>query len=818
MTNTYTRWIHHGEAFEVGLNENSETEATGCSVEIEDIGCHVETEMNEPEGDPDDDRTHEIVQELYTAEDRGPATESKFAAILEEMKQELHPDGPYNRFSFVVKLLHIKSFYRISNVGFTAFLKLLSLAFPKCPIPASYDEAKKVIRALGLGYDSIHVCPNNCVLFRKELAKMDKCPVCGASRWKDEDTRKQIPNKVLRHFPVVPRLQRMFASKKLSEQAQWHKLKRKPVENELSHPADGEAWKDFDRKYDWFAKDARNIRLGLATDGFNPFGKMSASYSMWPVFLIPYNFPPWECMEQSNFMMGLLIPGPTCPGKDMDLFLQPLIEELLDLWKGVPTYDALTRKSFDLHAAVIWCIHDYPALSTLSGRVTRGYYACVRCDKNPCSRRLRNKICYIGHRRFLPSDHVWRTKKFFNGQTEEREQPEEFTMDELNEQLARVSHVKPGNHPDNKKRKRQEEGQCWKRRSSLWDLPYWSNLKLRHNLDVMHIEKNICEAMLGTFLDIAGKSKDSISARLDLEDMGVRKNLHLKHDGDSYTLPRAPFMMTKDQKLAFCVFIKNVKFPDGYASSLSRCISADECKVQALKTHDCHILLQRILPASLRGILDKEIYEAIAELGNFFQQICAKTLKVDVLNRMRGEIPIILCKLEKIFPPSFFDVMVHLSIHLIDDAILRGPVQYGWMYPVERRLLTLKRYVRNMARPEGSIAEAYVANECLNACSRYFDDIDTRHNREGRNRERVVLRDGGLSIFQHGVSLLGAPRMTYLEKDYDKMVWYVLNNTPEVEPFIEYVFYWSKQYFSYAVIFYASHDSFALLAGYARQS
>jgi hypothetical protein len=80
---------------------------------------------------------------------------------------------------------------------------------------------------------------------------------------------------------------------------------------------------------------------------------------------------------------------------------------------------------------------------------------------------------------------------------------------------------------------------------------------------------------------------------------------------------------------------------------------------------------------------------------------------------MRGEIPIILCKLEKIFPPAFFDVMVHLSIHLIDDAILRGPVQYGWMYPVERRLLTLKRFVRNMARHEGSIAEAYVTNECL---------------------------------------------------------------------------------------------------------
>jgi hypothetical protein len=126
--------------------------------------------------------------------------------------------------------------------------------------------------------------------------------------------------------------------------------------------------------------------------------------------------------------------------------------------------------------------------------------------------------------------------------------------------------------------------------------------------------------------------------------------------------------------------------------------------------------------------MHKDIYEALAELGNFFQQLCAKTLKLDVLERMKADIPVILCKLEKIFPP-FFDVL-HLAIHLPEEAILRGPVQYGWMYPVERRLLTLKRFVRNMARPEGSIAEAYVAAECLTICSRYFgDDVETRYNR-----------------------------------------------------------------------------------------
>jgi hypothetical protein len=64
--------------------------------------------------------------------------------------------------------------------------------------------------------------------------------------------------------------------------------------------------------------------------------------------------------------------------------------------------------------------------------------------------------------------------------------------------------------------------------------------------------------------------------------------------------------------------------------------------------------------------------------------------------------------------------MVHLAIHLPEEAILRGPVQYRWMYPIERRLCTLKRSVRNQARPEGSIADAYVANKALTFCCRYF--------------------------------------------------------------------------------------------------
>ncbi|XP_044383493.1 uncharacterized protein [Triticum aestivum] len=392
MSSTYDRWIHHGEP----LNVEADGDAQHVDGAIDIVVDVAEKDVRLEEEDLyEDDRIHDMIQDLYGSEDTG-RQQSKFAKVIEEAKCSLYEGSETSRFSFVVKLLHIKSFCRISNVAFNAILALLAKSFPKCSIPKSYDEALKFIRALGLGYDSIHVCPNNYVLFRKQYANHDECPVCGASRWKDSDGKKQIPMKVLRHFPLIPRLQRMYCSKKSSEEVQWHKLKKKPVENEISHPVDGEAWKDFDKKHRDFAEDARNQRIGIGTDGFNPFGKMSASYSMWPVFVMPYNLPPWACMDQCNLMIALLIPGRNSPGKDFDLFLEPLVEELLELWKGVSTYDALSEKKFNLRAVVLWCIHDYPGLSTLSGRVTSGYYACLHCDKDPCSQGIRNKICYIG--------------------------------------------------------------------------------------------------------------------------------------------------------------------------------------------------------------------------------------------------------------------------------------------------------------------------------------------------------------------------------------------------------------------------------------
>ena len=139
--------------------------------------------------------------------------------------------------------------------------------------------------------------------------------------------------------------------------------------------------------------------------------------------------------------------------------------------------------------------------------------------------------------------------------------------------------------------------------------------------------------------------------------------------------------------------MKSVKFPDGFVSNISCCVNEKDGKIWGLKTHESHVLLQRLLPIGVRAYLRKDVATAIVELCKFCRDLCAKTVRISDLDRLQADIVIILCKLEKIFPPAFFDVMVHLSVHLPYELKVVDSVSYSWMYPIERSLRTLKQYV-----------------------------------------------------------------------------------------------------------------------------
>ena len=146
----------------------------------------------------------------------------------------------------------------------------------------------------------------------------------------------------------------------------WH-AQHVTKPGEMQHPSDGKAWKDFNNNFPHFAAESRNVYLSLCTDGLTPYGQSGGQYSLWPVIMAPYNLPPEMCLKREVMFLSLLIPGPDHPKKSFDVFLQPLIKELTDLWNvGIPAYDVSTRQNFTLKAVLLWTISDFPAYGMLS--------------------------------------------------------------------------------------------------------------------------------------------------------------------------------------------------------------------------------------------------------------------------------------------------------------------------------------------------------------------------------------------------------------------------------------------------------------------
>ena len=206
---------------------------------------------------------------------------------------------------------------------------------------------------------------------------------------------------------------------------------------------------------------------------------------------------------------------------------------------------------------------------------------------------------------------------------------------------------------------------------------------MRHNLDVMHIERNVAKSIMSTLLHF-GNSKDGLNTRKDLEHLGIRNDLHPKAKGKRTYLPAAPWSLSKYEKKVFCKRLFDFKGPDGYCSNISRGVSVEGCKVAGLKSHYYHVLMQQMIPVAVRGLLPKGPRLAILRMRAFFNRFCQRVINIEQISVMEAEIVETLCMFERFFPPSFFDIMVHLTVHLGREARLCGPVHFRWMYPFER--------------------------------------------------------------------------------------------------------------------------------------
>lgn len=494
-------------AYDDDIIENMATR-DGADVNF-DVEDDIIENVDEDQGPPQLDEFHEVHRQVLEALNRGDALheeteggnearDEEDAGVdtmdgLEDLYTEattpLYPDSRTSVVSATIIIMNMCTVFRVSNKFSDELFRFLStdLLPPGNKLPRTHYAARKSIRRLGLNYHNVHACPSGCVLYEEGYEALESCPKCATSRWTDGSNR--IPAKVIRHFPLIPRLKRMWRSSEIARMLTGH-TKHVSTDDVMRSVVDSPAWKhiDSDVAFGNFGAEDRNMRLALALDGVNPFKLNNTNWSTWPILILIYNFEPWFVTKKFFISLCILISGKHSPSSTgLDVFMRPLLRELKQLWVGVPALDfsqPIGNRSFNLRAILMWTISDFPAYGLISGLCCKGYKGCPHCGRDTDARMARtgdvlanrrtrgSKIVYGGIRRYLPRHHPYRRNLRFNGRVEHRDMPKVQTGQDIIRHAAwRQSYLDLGGKENGPADPVHVTGV--KRLCALFELDYW---------------------------------------------------------------------------------------------------------------------------------------------------------------------------------------------------------------------------------------------------------------------------------------------------------------------------------------------------------
>ncbi|XP_074369112.1 uncharacterized protein LOC141709409 [Apium graveolens] len=206
----------------------------------------------------------------------------------------------------------------------------------------------------------------------------------------------------------------------------------------------------------------------------------------------------------------------------------------------------------------------------LVGNIVKGYNGCLVCVDQTKATRLPNyrKTGVMRHRRWLTRDHPYRKQKAaFDNTIEKGSAPIHLTWEEVFQRVQYLQDHVYGKTQRKPGRKKGDPRPVLKKLSIFFQVEYWKFLPVRHILDVMHIEKNICEALIGTLLNIPKKTKDKEYVRLDMDAMGIRLNVRPETAWKKEKLPLAFWNLTHSEKNYLLIIFGN-ELPDGFCSNI----------------------------------------------------------------------------------------------------------------------------------------------------------------------------------------------------------------------------------------------------------
>ncbi|KAK1680309.1 hypothetical protein QYE76_041157 [Lolium multiflorum] len=433
-------------------------------------------------------------KDAETSEDPEENTKEYYEALFASQKP-LHENTEVTQLDAIARLMALKCHRNLCRDGFDELLVIVGSLLPKGHLlPQNFYYSTKLLSDLKMSSQQIHACPKGCMLFREEHADTNYCIKCNSSRYfevdRNGDGQKRqttVAKNILRYLPVLPRIQRLFMTEDTAQQMRWA-VEGNRYTDKMIHPSDGTAWKNFVKKFPLKAGDPRSVAVAISTDGFNPYGMSAAVYSCWPVFVIPMNLPPGVCMRSENMFVSMIIPGPKYPGKNMNVYLEPLVDDLVRGWegRGIRTYDASKKEYFDMYVWYHTSLHDLPARALFCGWCTHGKWPCPQCRQAVTFFWL-NKggkySCFDEARQFLERRHAYRSdvKSFKKGRVVRGPKPIPKTGTEIK---AELDALKPS--PDGNGFLGYGETHQWTHKPCLWKLPYFEFLELPHNIDVMH--------------------------------------------------------------------------------------------------------------------------------------------------------------------------------------------------------------------------------------------------------------------------------------------------------------------------------------------
>ena len=219
-------------------------------------------------------------------------------------------------------------------------------AFPELRgLSSLYRMQRRMMAMSGVEPRRYNCCVNSCCAFVGEYENELLCPYCHESQY----NRQGKPRRRFTYLPLIPRLVALFMEPELVRKMQY-RATRPSGEGPSEDIFDGSHYLDLlDRLVSVGGEDlghrffslVTDIAMGIATDGFCPFKRRKQT--CWPIIGFNYNLPPEIRFRLENMFCFGIIPGPRAP-RDMNSFLLPLVNEFLELARGVPAYDALADR------------------------------------------------------------------------------------------------------------------------------------------------------------------------------------------------------------------------------------------------------------------------------------------------------------------------------------------------------------------------------------------------------------------------------------------------------------------------------------------